>query len=105
MVRFGMFDFVERREYDISIVFNEIEIKKVIIDPHFELKHAESITDEIILQLVQLLNGQELEPDDVKPPYSYFTLEGMDVDGKLYKLVWLLEDHQIYIGVVNAYRR
>jgi len=24
---------------------------------------------------------------------------------KLYKLIWLLENHQIYIGVVNAYSK
>lgn len=38
-----------RREYDISIKFNFKRINKVIIDPHYEGKHAESITDEIIL--------------------------------------------------------
>ena len=36
-----MVNSMNRRKYDISIVFNEIEIKKDTIDPHFELKHVE----------------------------------------------------------------
>lgn len=95
---------MERREYDIDIVFNCVRIKKVIIDPHFEKKHSKSITDEIILQLVKLLDGEIFEPREEKSPFSYFA-EELTVNGKLYRLVWLLEDNQIYIGVVNAYRR
>ncbi len=96
---------MNRREYDISITINELRIKKVIIDPHYELKHAESISDEIILKLVHTLDGQVVEAEDVSPPYSYFSRDGISLEGKLYKLVWLLEDDQIYIGIVNAYRR
>ena len=96
---------MKRREYDISIVVNRIKITKVIVDPHFEEKHAASISDEIILELVQTLDGQLLEPDDVSPPYSYFRTEGIELNGRCYRLIWLLEDDQIYIGVVNAHRR
>ena len=95
---------MERREYDISIVFNGVRIKKVIIDPHFEKKHSDSINDEIILQLVKLLDGEIFEPREENPPFSYFA-EELTFNEKLYRLVWLLEDNQIYIGVVNAYRR
>jgi hypothetical protein len=96
---------MNRREYDISIVFNETQITKVIIDPHYELKHAESISDDIVLSLVKMLDGRAFPPEDQKPPYSYFSLDKMELDGKLYKLVWVLENDQIYIGIVNAYRR
>jgi hypothetical protein len=95
---------MSRREYDISIVFNEIEIKKVTIDSHFELKHAESINDEIILGLVKQLDGLTLAPQGVKLPFSYFS-EQFELNDKLYRLVWLLQDQEFYIGVVNAYRR
>jgi hypothetical protein len=44
---------MSRREYNISITVNEVLISKVIIDPHYEEKHAESINDEIILELVK----------------------------------------------------
>lgn len=63
------------------------------------------MNDQIILRLVRQLDGQFVEPDSVGSPYSYFVSDNMILDGKRYKLSWLLEDHQIYIGVVNAYRR
>jgi len=96
---------VNRREYAISITVNGCMITKVIIDPHFEEKHAESVSDEIILALVKTLDGQEYEADTENPPFSYFVTDKIMYQGKLYKLIWLLEDHDIYIGVVNAYRR
>lgn len=95
---------MSRREYDINILFNVIEIKKVIIDPHYETKHSKSISDEVILRLVRELDGLKLPPEDEKPPYSYFMYE-MELDDKHYRLVWLLEKNQIYVGVINAYRR
>ncbi len=94
-----------RREYSVSIVVNKRRISKVIIDPHFESKHANSITDEIIIELVKSLDGEVVVPDDVDLPYSYFTTDKIELNGKFYRLIWLLEDEQIYIGVVNAYRR
>lgn len=96
---------MSRREYSISITVNEILISKVIIDPHYEEKHAKSINDEIILELVKTLDGKLFDPDDEKVPYSYYVTDKIEYAGKLYKLVWLLEDHEIYIGVINAYRR
>lgn len=95
---------MKRREYEIDIVFNGIGIKKVIIDPHFELKHAASINDQIILALVQKLDGLSIPPEEEKPPYSYF-VEDLSLNNKIYRLVWLVEDDQIYIGVINTFRR
>lgn len=95
---------MSRREYDLSIVFNEIEINKVIIDSHFEVKHARSINDQIILELVAQLNGLEMTPEDIKPPYSYFK-DTLILNGKKYRLVWLTEEDKIYIGVINAFRK
>lgn len=96
---------MSRREYKVNITVNEVSIKNVIIDPHYEEKHAESINDEIILELVRTLDGKMFEADDEKSPYSYFVTDRIENKGKLYKLIWLLEDHEIYIGVINAYRR
>ena len=94
-----------RRDYDIKITVNDINITKVIIDPHYEENHGESISDEIIIDLVKTLDGEYYEPDDVKAPFNYFVKDGINLNGKLFRLIWLLEDHEIYIGVVNAYRR
>jgi hypothetical protein len=44
-------------------------------------------------------------PDEESPPFFYFSTDKIELNGKFYKLVWLLEEDQIYIGVVNAYRR
>lgn len=77
----------------------------MIFDPHYEERHADSITDGIILQLVKKLDGENIIPVQVSPPYSYFVQDKIEYGGKLYKLIWLLEDDEIYIGVVNAYRR
>jgi hypothetical protein len=94
-----------KREYVISITVNGLFINKVIIDSHYEDKHSESISDDIILKLVFLLNGEDIEPDDSSNPnYTYFVNDKMLLEGKLYKLIWLLEKDQIYIGVVNAHR-
>ena len=104
LARYDKVVLVKRREYSIRIVFNEIWIKKVIIDPHFEIKHADSVNDDLILKLVSQLDGAKILPDFVKEPFSYFVDE-INLKGKLYKMIWLLEKDQIYIGVVNVYRR
>ena len=96
---------MSRREYSVNVVVNGLVINKVIIDPHFEEKHAKTINDEIILELVKTLNKVEVEPDDIDGRFSYFVSDRIQYQGKTYKLIWLLEDHQIYIGVINAYRR
>lgn len=96
---------MSRREYPIKISVNNLLITKLIIDPHYELKYSDSISDELIIELVKKLDGIELGADDIDPPFTYFTSDKIELNGKFYKLVWLLEDHQIYIGVVNAYRR
>lgn len=96
---------MSRRSYEISITVNETIIKGVIIDSHYEEKHSESVNDDIILNLVKTLDGQRFEPEDIKSPYSYFVTDGVEHQGKLYRLIWLLEDDHIYIGVINAYRR
>ena len=96
---------MDRREYSIDITVNSRKIQKVIIDTHYETKHRSSVDDELILRLVRLLDGGVFPPQDQNPPYEYFVTDQMKLDGKIYKLVWLLEGSQLYIGIVNAYRR
>ncbi|OUR95747.1 hypothetical protein A9Q84_14695 [Halobacteriovorax marinus] len=95
---------MKRREYTVDLTVNDIKITKVIVDPHYEEKHSASIDDELILNLVKFLDGNLFEADAVKEPYSYYVTEEISLDERRYKLVWLLEDDQIYIGVINAYR-
>ena len=96
---------MKRREYGIDILVNRRRITKVIIDTHYEKKHSATVDDQIILKLVETLDGEVIEPDAEDPPYSYFSHDRIELDGKFYKLIWLLEDDELYVGVVNAYRR
>jgi hypothetical protein len=95
----------KRRAYEIQINVNGIEINKVIIDPHYEIKHSKVINDEIIIDLVHLLNGKEFVPEKVDGQFQYFKSEPLILNSKKYRLIWLLEKDQIYIGVLNTFRR
>lgn len=86
------------------ITVNEIRINEVVIDSHYTEKHLDHMSDELILRLVAELDGRRELPESKAGKYAYFaTLIELD-DSKQYRLIWLLEDHAIYIGVVNAYR-
>jgi hypothetical protein len=91
-----------RREFSIlPVVINGRKITKVVVDEHYR-KHRD-ITDDVILDLVHLLDGAEQVPDDVSPPYEYYATL-LWCRGKQYRLVWLLEEREIYIGVITVYR-
>ncbi len=108
MARFVILIPMDRRSYAVSLVLNGRQIEQVIINPHYEEKHSDSVIDEIILNLVKkYLDGEEVEsasgPDE--DGFEYFVRDLLELDGKFYKLVWLLKDNEVYIGIVNAYRR
>lgn len=94
-----------RREYSVAISVNSRKINRVFIDSHYEAKHKNAVNDQLILRLVKSLDGGTYPVQDRSAPYEYFVTDMMELDGKLYKLVWLLEDDDLYIGVVNSYRR
>lgn len=94
---------MERRAYKINtIVINNIEIDEVIIDPHVD-KHSDHISDALILELVSQLVFIEHVDKQVDGAFQYFVSE-IAHDFKIYKMVWLLEDHKFYVGVVTAFR-
>src|SRR5690606_2985016 len=96
---------MDRREYTINpIKVNRILISRVIIDSHFEIKHDDHMNDELILELVKGLNGRiEVPQAKDEDGFSYFATL-LEYNEKQYRLVWLLEDNSIYVGVLNAYR-
>lgn len=96
---------MKRREYLVRLTVNGRRISKVVIDPHYELKHNESISDRIILKLVEQLDRGDFEAEDADDGFEYFVADRLELSGKFYKLIWLLEKGELYIGVVNAYRR
>jgi hypothetical protein len=94
-----------RRSFKLNITVNNRHIRNVVIDPHYELKHSDTISDALIVELVLLLDGGEFTPEVVAKGFEYYTTENLISKGKSYRLVWLLEKDQLYIGVINAYRR
>ncbi len=95
---------MKQHEYSIEpITVNGIQISRVVIDEHYKHKHSDHINDHLILKLVAKLDGRKEAPDDIVGKYSYFATL-VELNEKQYRLVWLLEEDAIYIGVVNAYR-
>jgi len=93
-----------KRKYPIPpISINGIRIEQVVIDDHYEVKHGAHINDALILEIVKTLDGREIRPEVKENEYSYFN-SLIDYKKKQYRLIWLLEDEQIYVGVVNLYR-
>ena len=94
-----------RRAYPIQIAVNGIHLSRVVIDPHYEIKHRSSVNDEVILELVGQLDQESVFPDSSDDKgFRYFTSD-LWTRGKYYRLVWLLPPSGDYLGVVNAYRR
>ena len=97
---------MSRRVYPTSLVINGRALESVVIDPHYEEKHGESVSDEIILTLVKLLDGNSFRATDVdEDGFQYFVNDHMELDGRFYKLIWLLHEKELFVGIVNAYRR
>jgi hypothetical protein len=94
-----------RREYPVRLNINGRHIAKVIIDPHYELKHSSSVSDKVILELVEQLSGNRFDPEAETGKFQYFVSDNLILGRKRFRLVWLLEEDELYIGVVNAYRR
>lgn len=93
-----------QRLYKVDpITVNGKRIVQVIIDAHYEEKHRAYMNDDLILELVKQLDGRREFQEAKTGRYSYFATL-IELDEKKYRLVWLLEDHAIYNGVVNAYR-
>ncbi len=94
----------KQRVYKIKpILVNGVRISQVVIDSHYEEKHSSYMSDDLILKLVAELDGRRELPDSKVGKFSYFATL-IEISQKQYRLIWLLEDHSIYIGVVNAYR-
>jgi len=94
----------KRRKYTLeqNIKVNEVVITEVIIDPHVD-KHSDHITDELILSLIELLDGKSFIPTTEKDGFNYF-LSRILYNEKVYRLVWLLENNQFYVGVITSFK-
>ncbi|MBF0205470.1 MAG: hypothetical protein HQK53_01140 [Oligoflexia bacterium] len=94
-----------RNSYPAKMTVNNKIIEEIIIDSHYLDKHSESMNDNIILGLVKKLDGGIFIPDDVDNEFEYFKADPIALDGKKYRLIWLLKKDCSFLGVVNAFRR
>jgi len=94
---------MERRAFKINpIIINGRSIEEIIIDSHVD-KHSDHISDELITDLVNELVYTEHIPETIKENFQYFVSE-ISHNQKIYKMVWLLENHKFYVGVITAFR-
>lgn len=92
-----------RREYDIKpLTINKLTITRLVIDNHLD-KHSNHINDELVKILIRALDGQRFEPENESNGFKYFASRIKEND-KWYKLVWLLENNSLYIGVITVFR-
>lgn len=97
---------MSRREYLMRLRINRRRLNRVIIDPHYEEKHGLSMTDILILRLVKLLDGFVGEAEHrSEEGFEYYASYPLQLDGKSYKLIWLLHPNETFVGVINAYRK
>jgi hypothetical protein len=97
-------------EYRLAITVNGNNIKKVRIGKHYELKHGHYLDDQLILDLVQSLDGEQFKIDSITNGIEYYAADVMhfaaNTSKKIFRLIWLFEGDAIdVLGVVNAYRR
>ena len=81
-------------------------LKVIIIDSHYEGRHAKSMNDQIILKLVKKLDGTEHRPENILGNgFEIYVSEPVFLEEKPYRIIWTLHPGEEYLGVVNAFRR
>lgn len=94
-----------RKVHKLNVFVNGIWFLYVHIDPHVFERHGESITDQIIFDLVLQLHMRDFDHFETdKNGFKYFADELTILDVP-YRLVWLTPPDNSYIGVRTAFRR
>lgn len=93
-----------RPEYSLKIRINGRNLNRVVIDQHYKEKHAESINDQLILELIKELDGRTFPIEEEHGEFQYFAVDPVAKDDKPYRLVLLLCISDDYLGVINAFR-
>jgi hypothetical protein len=92
------------RKYNIVILFRGIIFQEVWIDPHYEMKHTNSINDDLILNLLHFVHQNTLLPLGPSETFEYYE-QDIEFHGRYYRLILVIPPDKSYIGVRNAYRR
>jgi hypothetical protein len=85
------------------VIINGRSLSRVIIDQYYKDKHKE-VTDEIILDLIREIDGENYDIESEKGGFQYFTVEPVYFKEKPYRLILLLCIHDDFLGVINAFR-
>lgn len=93
----------DRQEYVLNLLINHREIHRVIIDQHYKEKHPD-VTDEIILDLVRSIDGEDFLIETERGSFQYFTAEPVFNNEDPYRLVMFLCVFDDYLGIINAFR-
>lgn len=94
------------RHHKHNVCVNGLWIHDILIDNHVTQRHGDSIDDLLVLQLVSLLHMQYFRPEALdENGFEYFVNSDLILNGKAYRLVWLLPLNKNYLGVRTAFRR
>jgi hypothetical protein len=93
-----------RPEYPVQLTFNGRSLKRVIIDLHYRDRHAESMSDELILKLVVQLDGENFPVQKSTEDFDYFVADPVLWEEKSYRVVLVIQRDNDFLGVVNAFR-
>lgn len=94
------------REHKHQLFVNGQWFSTLLIDAHVMEKHGPSMNDTLVIRLASLLHLQDFEPEAVdENGFEYFVNSDLLLDGKAYRLVWLLPPDKSYLGVRTAFRR
>ena len=94
-----------RRRYPVKLYVNGRRVTEVLIDPHYEIRHSDTMTDDLILELAAKLSGLSFLPvASDSEGFEYFKTEPLWLDQSAYRLVWLTHPDESFIGVRNAFK-
>ena len=89
---FSEIDKEKQWTYELNINFNYRSIKKVTITDHYLISHKDVITNQLILELLEEMDGEILEPTKYQGKRKVFKWEG-DYQDERYRLIFWFEDN------------
>lgn len=92
-----------RNEYKKSIRFNGLKLTRVLIDQHYTESHPE-MSDELILELVDALDGGVFPVLEEKGGFQYFVVQPVIHEEAPYRMVLTIYIGDDFLGVINAFR-
>ncbi len=92
------------RIYKQQVIFNTWVFEEIWIDTHYEVKHSKSINDDLVLSLLKEISKILPVKMIEKGTFEYYDLD-MEYNDKIYRLIIVIPEDKLYLGVRNAYRR